>query len=122
MITKFIKSIFGGSSEDGAGVTVNATASADGMTFTAQAVAVPENEELEKFVEYIVRGLVDNPEDVSIVSEDAENDARMLRIHCAKEDVGKVVGKRGKTIIALRSLINGAAGRMQKRILVEVAD
>lgn len=116
----FIKSIFGGSSTETPAPAVTATASGD--CFIAHATAVENPDELEKFVEFIVRGLVDKPEEVSVQAEPSESDSKMLRIHCAKEDIGKVVGKKGKTIIALRSLINGAAGRIQRRVLLEVAD
>lgn len=121
MITKFIKTLFGGSSAEEP-VEVPVAQVPAGDVFIAQAIAADESEDLEKFVEFIVRGLVDKPDEVSITTDDGDNDSRMLRINCAKEDVGKVVGKRGKTIIALRSLINGAAGRLQKRVLLEVAD
>jgi len=77
--------------------------------------------DLENFVDYIVRALVDSPEDVRIVSEQ-DNGASVIKINCKKEDIGKIVGKNGKTIMAIRSLVSGAAGRMQKRVAVEVVD
>ena len=40
----------------------------------------------------------------------------------SKEDIGKIIGKRGKTIMAIRSLVSGAAGRLKKRVTVEVVD
>ena len=78
-------------------------------------------EDLENFVVYIVRSLVDNPRNVRIET-DVEGDSHVIRINCDKEDIGKVVGKRGKTIMAIRSLVSGAAGRLQKRVTVEVVD
>ncbi len=77
--------------------------------------------ELEHFVDYVVRALVDYPDEVSVTSSDNEN-GTVIRISCRKEDIGKVVGKRGKTIMAIRSLVSGAGGRLQQRISVEVAD
>ena len=77
--------------------------------------------DLENFVDYIVRALVDYPEEVRIVSEQ-DNGASVIKINCKKEDIGKIVGKNGKTIMAIRSLVSGAAGRMQKRVAVEVVD
>jgi len=97
-----LKSIFGGGS-------TSATATVNGL------------DDLENFVDYIVRSLVDEPSQVSVKSED-EGDTTVIRITCRKEDIGKVVGKRGKTIMAIRSLVSGAAGRMQKRVNVEVVD
>ena len=77
--------------------------------------------ELEHFVDYVVRALVDYPDDVNVSSSAGEN-GTVIRIDCRKEDIGKVVGKRGKTIMAIRSLVSGAGGRLQQRISVEVAD
>jgi predicted RNA-binding protein YlqC (UPF0109 family) len=77
--------------------------------------------ELEHFVDYVVRALVDYPDEVNVSSREAEN-GTVIRIDCRKEDIGKVVGKRGKTIMAIRSLVSGAGGRIQQRISVEVVD
>lgn len=77
--------------------------------------------DLEGFVDYIVRSLVDYPDEVSIVSEE-QSGSSVIKINCRKEDIGKIVGKKGKTIMAIRSLVSGAAGRMQKRVAVEVVD
>ena len=77
--------------------------------------------ELEHFVDYVVRSLVDNPDDVRVTSEDGE-ETWIIKIDCKKEDIGKIVGRRGKTIMAIRSLVSGAAGRLQKKVTVEVVD
>ena len=77
--------------------------------------------ELEHFVDYVVRALVDFPDEVNVSSGSTDN-GTVIRIECRKEDIGKVVGKRGKTIMAIRSLVSGAGGRLQQRISVEVAD
>lgn len=88
--------------------------------------AVPEHvvtlKDLEGFVEYVVKALVDVPDEVKVSTEDGENGTRVIRIYCRKEDTGKIIGKKGKTIIALRSLVGGAAGRLQERVTVEVVD
>lgn len=77
--------------------------------------------DLEDFVSYVVKNLVDAPEEVKVETV-IENDAKTIRITCRKDDTGKIIGKKGKTIIALRALVAGAAGRMQDRVSVEVAD
>ncbi|QSH40612.1 KH domain-containing protein [Lentisphaerota bacterium ZTH] len=77
--------------------------------------------DLESFVDYIVRALVDQPDAVRVSSEIGK-DSNVIKIDCKKEDVGKIVGKRGKTIMAIRSLVSGAAGRLKKRVTVEVVD
>lgn len=77
--------------------------------------------ELEHLVDYIVRALVDYPEAVRVSSE-VGKELNTIKINCKKEDIGKIVGKRGKTIMAIRSLVNGAAGRLNKKVAVEVVD
>ncbi len=77
--------------------------------------------DLENFVDYVVRNLVDFPDEVRVSSQDGE-ERTVISINCRKEDIGKIVGKRGKTIMAIRSLVSGAAGRLQKKIAVEVVD
>ncbi len=77
--------------------------------------------DLEGFVGYVARALVDAPDDVRVSCEE-KSGSYVIRISCRKEDIGKIVGKRGKTIMAIRSLVSGAAGRMRQRVSVEVAD
>ena len=79
-------------------------------------------EDLEGFVGYVVRQLVDDPDAVGIKTEDSDKGGKVIRISCRKEDAGKIIGKKGKTIIALRSLVGSAAGRLQEHISVEVVD
>ncbi len=73
------------------------------------------------FVGYVTKLLVDYPDEVKIETTEKGGDC-VIQISCRKEDIGKVVGKKGKTIMAIRSLVSGAAGRLQKRISVEVLD
>lgn len=84
---------------------------------------VPEDvKDLECFVDYVVRALVDYPDQVKVIYETRGQDESLIKIDCNKDDVGKIVGKKGKTIMAIRSLVSGAAGRMQKKVSVEVND
>jgi predicted RNA-binding protein YlqC (UPF0109 family) len=77
--------------------------------------------DLENFVDYVVRSLVDKPDSVRIdVKEDGDN--AQIEINCAKEDMGKVIGKNGKTIMAIRALVSCAGGRIGKRLSVEVIE
>jgi predicted RNA-binding protein YlqC (UPF0109 family) len=80
-----------------------------------------ESANLAGFVEYVVRALVDSPDKVRVTTEE-NADNSVIRIECNKEDIGKVVGKKGKTISAIRSLVRGAAGKMNKVVTVEVND
>lgn len=77
--------------------------------------------DLQGFVEFVVKSLVDHPEEMEIIPEQSE-DHCALRIRCHKDDRGKIIGKRGKTITAIRALVSGAAGRQHKRVSVDVLD
>ena len=96
---------FLGAEEDGASIAHNP---ADGP-------------DLEGLVGYIVRNLVDSPDDVRIETVE-NNGTTQINISCKKEDIGRVVGKKGKTISAIRSLVKGSALRIDKRASVEILD
>ena len=73
------------------------------------------------FVEYVVKSLVDSPSDVRIELKKGEKE-NTVNIHCRKEDIGKIIGKNGKTIMAIRTLVSGAASRINCHLNVEVVD
>lgn len=76
---------------------------------------------LTGFVDYVVKALVDSPKDVRIEEEFGEEELKII-INCRKEDIGRVIGRRGKTIDAIRSLVRGAATRQNRRVMVEIAE
>ena len=116
-IMTFFKKLFGGDMEM-AGGSVNAAEAAGNSTGSGRPVALKD---LEGFVNYVVTALVDFPDEVQVTTK-TENNENVIWISCRKEDTGKIIGKKGKTIIALRALVASAAGRMQNRVKVEVAD
>jgi len=91
---------------------------APAATLPADSVA---GEGIEGFVSYVVRSLVDSPEQVRISTADGDR-GTIITVSCEKKDIGKIIGKNGKTIAAIRALANGAGGRMGKRVSVEVQD
>lgn len=99
----FLKSLFGGKS---ASKSANPAAGLN---------------DLEDFVDYVVKSLVDYPDEVEIASVETKEGAT-IQIRCRKEDIGKIVGKRGKIIMAIRALVSGAAGRRRQRVSVDVLD
>jgi len=70
-------------------------------------------------VEYIVKSLVDVPDEVSINVVEGEK-STILELKVASEDVGKVIGKQGRIVKAIRTVVNAAAVKENKRVLVEV--
>ena len=75
----------------------------------------------ETLLELLARRLVDEPDAVRVEREEHE-DAVVLRLHVAKDDVGKVIGRQGRIARALRQLIRAAAGRERKRVVLEIVD
>ena len=65
-------------------------------------------------LEHLVRGIVSNPDDVSVLDKDVRR-GRMLEVRVHPEDIGKVIGRSGRTATALRTVIGALAGRDQVR-------
>ena len=82
--------------------------------------ANPE-ENLVEFVRFVICELVDAPDKVTVVAKES-GDRLAVEITCEKQDIGKVIGRRGKTISAIRALATGAARRCEKRVTVDVLD
>ena len=70
---------------------------------------------------WIARQLVDDPDAVSVETIERD-DAIVLRLHVAPDDVGKVIGRQGRLARALRTLVRATAARSDRRILLEIAD
>ena len=76
---------------------------------------------MREMVEYIVKRIVDNPEEVKVQEIKAEK-VVLLEISVAKEDMGKVIGKGGRVANALRTLVGAAAAKLKKRVMVEILE
>jgi uncharacterized protein len=76
---------------------------------------------LKDLVEKIVCALVDHPEHVKI-SEVQGQHAHIIEVDVAKEDRGKIVGRRGATADALRTLLKAASGKEGKRYILEIIE
>jgi predicted RNA-binding protein YlqC (UPF0109 family) len=70
---------------------------------------------------FLARELVDEPEAVRVETEDRD-DAVVLVLHVAPDDIGKVIGRQGRIARALRTLVRASAARDGRRVLVEIAD
>ena len=74
---------------------------------------------MKELVLYIVKKLVDNPEGVKVKEVKGEQNI-ILELSTAKEDIGKVIGKQGRTIKALRTLLNAGSVKSGHRVTLEV--
>lgn len=77
---------------------------------------------MKDLLHYIATVLVDHPEDVTVTATDREDGQVHLRLSVRREDVGKVIGKQGRTARALRNLIHAAAAVRGERVHVQVVD
>ena len=73
-------------------------------------------------LEYLARGLVDEPDAVRVEREEREDGFVVLRLHVAPDDVGKVIGRQGRLARALRTVVRASATRTNERVTVEIAD
>jgi predicted RNA-binding protein YlqC (UPF0109 family) len=76
---------------------------------------------LRELLTRIVKGLVDNPDQVEI-SANTGATTLVFEIDVIKQDMGKIIGKRGNTIGAIRTIMMSAAGKIGKRVYVEVKE
>ncbi len=76
---------------------------------------------MKELIEYVVKTLVDHPEDLRIAEIEGERTI-VFELRCHPEDVGKVIGKSGKTVGAIRTLLSTVAARQNKRAMLEVVE
>ena len=78
-----------------------------------------EGRSLKALVEYIVKALVDYPDQILIAERSGRN-TTIIEVGVAKEDIGKVIGKEGRTINAIRTILSAAGASQKKRVVLEV--
>jgi uncharacterized protein len=77
--------------------------------------------ELSKMIEYMARMLVDLPDQVEVNEIIGEN-TTVIELKVAKEDLGKIIGKQGRTARAVRTVLNGASTKLRKRTVLEIIE
>ena len=79
---------------------------------------IPEGAAL---IEFIARSLVDAPDQVQVTEVEGEQ-TTVLELKVAKEDLGKVIGKQGRTARAMRTLLSAASTKAKKRVVLEILE
>ena len=69
----------------------------------------------------IAKALVDHPEQVEVLEVEGEQ-ILVLELKVAKEDIGKIIGKQGRTAQAVRIILNAASGKLKKHIIFEILE
>ena len=77
---------------------------------------------MKEFIEFIAKHLVDNPDSVVIEEKIIEDNKVVLSLKVQADDVGKVIGKQGKTAQAMRTLLTAVAAKEGKRAILEILD
>lgn len=76
---------------------------------------------MRDLIYYIAKALVDNPDQVA-VNEVEGNQTSVLELKVAKEDLGKVIGKQGRTARAMRTILSAASAKIRKRAVLEIIE
>ncbi len=76
---------------------------------------------MKDLIKVIAKALVDHPDDVDIQEIEGEK-TTVLELRVAKDDLGKVIGKQGKTARAMRTILNATATKLKKRAVLEIIE
>ena len=76
---------------------------------------------MQELITFIARSLVDNPDDVQVTVTEEDNTI-LVDLAVAKDDLGKVIGKQGRTARAMRSLLSAAAGKEDKKSRLNILE
>ncbi|MBO5364872.1 MAG: KH domain-containing protein [Clostridia bacterium] len=74
---------------------------------------------MQELLEFIAKSMVTDPDAVEVTLEEKEN-AIMLQLHVAEEDMGKVIGKQGRIAKAIRTVMKAAVGGNGKKVIVDI--
>ena len=77
---------------------------------------------MEELLAYLARALVDEPEAVEVESFEEDDGTVVLELRVAEGDAGKVIGRGGRTVAALRSVMKACSVKQGRRVLVDVVD
>ena len=77
--------------------------------------------EMKELISYIAKALVDNPDAVEVSEVEGEQTS-VIELKVAKEDLGKVIGKQGRTARAMRTILSAASTKVKKRSVLEIIE
>jgi len=76
---------------------------------------------MKELVVFLARSLVNNPDAVEVTETQGET-ASVLELRVAKEDLGRVIGKQGRTAKSIRTILNAAASRTNRKVVLEIIE
>lgn len=77
---------------------------------------------MKELIEFIARSLVGKPEAVTVTEEEGGDGSTLLQLAAAPEDMGRIIGKQGRTAKAMRTLLNAKATRENKRASLQILE
>ena len=76
---------------------------------------------MKDLIEFIAKALVDSPEEVAVAEVESERGS-VIELKVAKTDLGKVIGKQGRTARAMRTILSAASTKVKKRAVLEILE
>ena len=76
---------------------------------------------MKELIQYLAQSIVDRPDAVE-VTETQDDNASVVELKVAQEDLGRIIGKQGRTAKSLRTILNAAAARHDRKIVLEIID
>ena len=77
--------------------------------------------DLKGLLSFVARNLVTKPDEVE-VTENNRDDSVVLELRVSKDDLGRVIGKQGRTAKSIRTIVNAAASRANRKVIVEIVE
>jgi predicted RNA-binding protein YlqC (UPF0109 family) len=77
---------------------------------------------MKELIAFIAKSLVENPEAITISEEEGEDGTVLVKLAAAQEDMGRIIGKQGRTAKAMRTLLNAKATRENKRASLQIME
>ena len=75
----------------------------------------------KELVEFIARSLVDNPDQVTVNESEADQGS-VLELSVSRDDLGKIIGKQGRTARAIRTILGAVSAKTKKRVVLEILE
>lgn len=76
---------------------------------------------MKELVQYLAKSLVNNPDAVEVKQTDGET-ASVVELKVAREDLGRIIGKQGRTAKSIRTILNAAASRTNRKVVLEIVE
>lgn len=76
---------------------------------------------MKELIEYMAKALVDNPEEVSVREIEGEQSS-VIELRVSKDDLGKVIGKQGRTARSMRTILSAASTKLKKRSVLDIIE